>query len=83
MSKLQARLDRIKAAFQAEAPADALTTMERAAAELEASDILARIPKVGATLPPFELSDTDGEPIRSSDLLASGPLVVSVYRGLW
>ena len=34
-------------------------------------------------LPAFELPDTEGSIVRSADLLARGPLVVTFYRGLW
>ncbi len=37
----------------------------------------------GAVLPPFLLPDTDGQLINSSDLLASGPLLLSFNRGRW
>ena len=34
-------------------------------------------------LPDFELPNVDGTLIRSSDLLARGKLVLSIYRGVW
>ena len=37
----------------------------------------------GDPLPPFELPNTDGALVRSGDLLANEPLVVTVYRGEW
>ena len=80
---LQPRLDRIKAAFQEKVPAEAKAIMERATNDLRASGILTRLPKPGSTLPSFELEDTDGTLVRSSDLLAKGPLVLSFYRGVW
>jgi len=83
MGTLQGRLDRIKSAFRAEAPPEALAIIDRAAAELEASELRDRVAAAGGPLPPFELTDTDGQTVRSADLLARGPLVVTVYRGLW
>ncbi len=83
MGRLQARLDRIKAGFQEQAPEEALTLMGRATQELLDSDILEGVPKTGATLPAFELEETDGSIVRSADLLAQGPLVLTVYRGAW
>jgi peroxiredoxin len=44
---------------------------------------MARIPTVGAALPAFTLPDTEGRQVASGDLLASGPLVVAMYRGVW
>lgn len=83
MSTLQQRLDRIRAAFVEKADPEVHRITTRATAELRGSGILEGIPRVGSELPPFELEDTEGRPIKSSDLLAGGPLVVSFYRGHW
>ena len=83
MSTLQERLDRIKAGFVAQAPPEALAVMHRATEDLRNSGIMDRLPAVGAELPHFELPDTDGRLVSSRDLLARGPLVLSVYRGVW
>jgi hypothetical protein len=40
-------------------------------------------PKVGDTAPDFELLDQLGRTVRSTDLLAKGPVVISFYRGHW
>jgi hypothetical protein len=39
--------------------------------------------RVGERAPDFELPDADGSPVRLSSLLASGPAVLSFYRGVW
>ncbi len=83
MSTLQERLDRIKSAFLAKAPEDAKTVMAHATQDLRDSGILTTIPAPGASLPSFELQDTTGTLVRSEDLLTKGPLVVTVYRGVW
>ena len=83
MSTLQERLDRLKQSFAEKAPAEAKAVMAQATAELRDSGIMAGIPKVGSSLAPFELPDTNGTIVRSADLLANGPLVVSFYRGVW
>lgn len=38
---------------------------------------------VGDTVPDFTLPDQLGRPMKSADLLAVGPLVISFYRGSW
>ena len=83
MSTLQDRLDRIRAVFTAQAPEEVRAVMTRAATGLRGSGILDGIPRPGAELPPFELEDTEGVSVRSAELLAAGPLVVSFYRGHW
>jgi len=40
-------------------------------------------PGVGDQLPPFQLPDDRGRLVSSGDLLAEGPLVVSMNRGHW
>ena len=41
------------------------------------------MPKVGTTAPEFTLPNLAGQPVSSRALLATGPLVVSFYRGKW
>ncbi len=83
MSTLNQRLTRIRESFAAQAPEAARAIMSRATADLRASGILSRLAPVGSPLPAFELSDSTGARVRSSELLARGPLVVTVYRGVW
>ena len=83
MSTLAERLDRIREGFEGQAPAEALAVMHRATDDLANSGILDRVPKPGDELPPFELTDTEGNAVRSADLLANGPLVLTFYRGTW
>ena len=40
-------------------------------------------PRPGDIAPDFELPDQIGRTVRSADLRANGPLVVSFYRGNW
>jgi len=54
-----------------------------AAQELLDSNIAMRALQVGETMPPFALPATSGEIVRLSDLLRSGPVVVSFFRGMW
>lgn len=39
--------------------------------------------KVGDELPDFSLMNAQGAEIHSTDLLAQGPLVLTVFRGVW
>jgi peroxiredoxin len=83
MSTLKERLDRIKAGFLEKVPAEAKAIMDRDTEELRASGILSRMPAPGSTLPPFELPDSEGRIVRSSELLEKGPLILTFYRGVW
>jgi peroxiredoxin len=57
--------------------------MRRATDELIASAQAQRARNAGDMAPEFTLSDPDGKPVSSRQLLARGPLVVSFYRGVW
>ena len=83
MATLKERLDRIKKGFLESAPEEAKAIMSRAEEELRASGIMSGIPAVGSELSPFELPDSEGEPVRSGDLIGRGPLVLTFYRGVW
>ena len=45
--------------------------------------IMDRVIEVGDPLPPFTLKNASGQEVRSEDLLATGPLVLTVFRGSW
>lgn len=85
---LQAKLDAFKADFEAgkppySVPPSVIETMHRATAELIASNAAGLALKAGDKAPAFILNDSDGRAISSASLLASGPLILSFYRGVW
>ena len=57
--------------------------MDAATRKLVDSELASKILGEGMTFPQFELPNVDGTLIRSSDLLARGKLVLSIYRGVW
>lgn len=86
MRTLAERLESMKAASAKRIPAAAKAVMHRATEDLRASGILERLPRAGQALPPFELRGSEGQLVRSADLLGSsgpGHLVLSFYRGKW
>ncbi len=80
---LQDRLDQITERTRDLVQPERLELNERAVAELFATGIEDRLLKPGAVAPTFALPDVDGRLVRSADLLALGPLVVSFFRGRW
>ena len=42
-----------------------------------------RVIKVGDKLPPLALPNANGQVVRSADLIAKGPLVLTFFRGTW
>ncbi len=83
MAGLQQRLDGIRKGFEKKAPPEAVEIMHRATRDL--ADLLERNPGlgVGDAAPPFRLPDQDGKMVDSGELLARGPLVVTLFRGHW
>jgi peroxiredoxin len=83
-SSLQDTLDRITQNTRALVQPERLAISERATAELLASGVEDRVLKIGDPAPEFTLKDSlTGKPVRSADLLALAPLVVSFFRGRW
>jgi len=85
---LQERLDKYKAAFESgplppNAPKNMVELFHRGTDELRQSGLQDRALKVGDTAPSFELHNQDDVLVRSSDLLARGPLVITFFRGHW
>ena len=81
---LQDKLDAFKSDFEGKkAPREVVAVMHKATADLIASGQAERTLKVGARAPIFALPNAQGELVRSTDLLARGPLVLTFYRGIW
>jgi hypothetical protein len=80
---LSEKLDAIRAGAEKQIPPPALELMHRATQELEDSGATKRVIAVGSALPDFTLTNQHGEPVSSASLLGTGPLVLTVYRGLW
>jgi hypothetical protein len=80
---LQERLDAMRAGFEATAPSAAREIMHRATEDLRASGAAGRAVGMGQVFPAFALESSAGEEVRSEDLLARGPLVLTFFRGQW
>jgi hypothetical protein len=80
---LAERLDTIRQGADRRIPPDKRAIMHRATDDLRSLGILDRVIKVGDLLPPFALRNAFGDDVRSSELLANGPLVLTVFRGSW
>jgi hypothetical protein len=83
ITMLSERLDAIRQGADKRIPPDKRAIMHRATDDLRASGILGGVIKVGDPLPLFALKNTFGQEVRSSELLAKGPLVLTVFRGSW
>ncbi len=80
---LAATLDGLREASGKRIPAEKRAIMGQATADLRESGILAGVAKPGDRLPEFSLRNAYGVEVHSADLLAEGPLVLTVFRGTW
>jgi len=85
---LQQKLADFKAKFESggppyNAPKALIEIFHRATEELRRSGLAERALKAGDRAPAFTLNNQDGNPISSAELLAKGPLVITVFRGHW
>ena len=83
MPHLQDQLDEITAQTRTLVQPERLAIGERAVEELFRSGSEDRILPTGAVAPAFALPDFSGSVVRSTDLLALGPLIVNFFRGRW
>ena len=80
---LAERLDTIRQGADKRIPPNKRAIMHRATDDLRLSGILDGVIKVGDRLPPFALNNAFGQEARSPEFLATGPLVLTVFRGTW
>ena len=80
---LAEQLDAIRAGAATRVPQEQRAIMADATNALRESGILDEVPKVGDRLPDFTLRNAEGDEVRSRDLLAHGPLVLTFFRGTW
>jgi peroxiredoxin len=64
-------------------PADVKTKMAAATQDLANSDLIDSSLKAGDCIPAFTLPNATGQQVDINELLKSGPVVISFYRGEW
>jgi peroxiredoxin len=80
---LEQELAAFKAEFSRTAPAGRAALYEAKIEELRADFALARAVTIDETAPDFALPDATGKSIVLKDLLTSGPVILTFYRGGW
>jgi peroxiredoxin len=83
MATLESQTSAFKANAYAKLPPATVNTIHDWIEELSASGIVGQSLQVGQTAPSFALPNAHGQTVTLSDLLASGPVVVTFYRGAW
>ena len=82
-TSLKGELEALQTRLEAGRPPEVVAAMHQAVADLRASNIALKVLKVGDRAPEFALPNAAGMAVESSRLLATGPLVVTFYRGRW
>lgn len=80
---LASELDAVRRAFMTKVSPEIREAMHRADSALLASGIVESTLKSGDIAPDFALPDVNGKTMSLTELLKSGPIVVSFYRGGW
>jgi peroxiredoxin len=83
METLKSKLDKLRDRVEGGMSAKFLKIMHRATQDLEATGILNGVLPIGAEAPTISLNDQQGNARHSEQLLESGPLVLTFYRGFW
>ena len=80
---LEEKLAALREGAKTRVPEAQRTIMGQATQALRESGILDGVIRAGARLPEFALANARGAVVRSTDLLAKGPVVLTVFRGTW
>lgn len=80
---LREKLTEISSASADKIPAETVAVMAQAKKNLAASGIMNETIKVGEQLPDFLLEDGDGKLVSLAGLKRHGPVLLTVYRGMW
>ncbi len=80
---LQEKLTALKNENMSKRPPEIVATLLQETKNLMESGLADKAIGVGEAMPEFTLPDEKGNDISSKTLLASGPLAISFYRGVW
>ena len=80
---LKKALNELRNTVKDKVPADVWQTMSSATEALAQANLQANAVKTGDTFPDFTLKNQYGESRRFYDYLASGPVILNIYRGGW
>lgn len=80
---LKEKLKNISKESGGKMPDEVKAKMKQQIKELKSTGIVENSLGVGGKMPEFELPNADGEMVSSADLLKSGNLVLTFFRGVW
>ena len=80
---LAAKLDEMRAGAAKRVPPEQYAIMGAATKALADSNIMNGVIRAGDRMPSFALRNQRDATVESADLLAKGPYVLTVFRGVW
>ncbi len=80
---LKDKLNEMKAASAGKIPPETMAIMLRSRVALGESGILEKTIKVGEKMSDFTLPDANGTAVSLDGLRRKGPVLISLYRGVW
>ncbi len=83
MPGLKEELEALKAKFAATNDPSIVAAYEEGIRQLREAGLERNTPRVGDAAPDFALPDAGGKPVRLSERLREGPVVLKFYRGGW
>jgi len=83
MPTLKEKLDEHKKVFLTKVNDEILSIVGAAGKALAESVPNRKTPKAGDSLPAFSLVGSKGDQVSLANLTAGGPLVVTLFRGMW
>lgn len=83
MPTLKEKLDEFKQGFLAQVNDEILAVVGAAGGALAETVPQRKTPQVGSQWNSFSLTGASGATVNSDQLLSTGPLVVTFFRGMW
>ena len=80
---LKEQLAEFREGWRKRVPAERQAIMERHIEQLRTGELAKTMLKVGDKAPAVVLNNVKGQPVDLGELLKSGPLIVTFYRGGW
>jgi hypothetical protein len=80
---LREQLENLKETAAKKISPENMKKMLRSRVAVENSGILARTIQRGDKIPDFSLEDAQGRPVFLTELRARGPVLITLYRGVW
>lgn len=80
---LKEQLENLKEIAAKKIAPETMKKMLQSRMAVESSGILDRVIQEGEKIPDFSLENAQGTPVLLNELRARGPVLITLYRGVW